>query len=102
MESKNFEILRDRWPELAELGGFAERYTVTDSSSALIKLRTFCEHLVEGVYRFHNLTFPYQHNLFDLLAEDGFKAAVPKVVLDKMHLIRLSGNKAAHGQPNPY
>jgi len=97
MESKNFEILRKQWPELADLGGFAELYARTDSSSALIKQRTFCEHLVEGIYQLHNLQLPYQANLFDLLSEDSFKTEVPKVVLDKFHLIRLKGNKAAHG-----
>ena len=99
MDSKNFEILRDRWPELATLGGFAEQYVHTDASSALIKLRTFSEQLVEGIYQTHNLSLPYQRNLFDLLAEESFKTAVPKVVLEKLHLIRITGNKAAHGQP---
>lgn len=98
MDSINFEILRERWPELATLGGFAEQYVHTDASSALIKLRTFAEYLVEDIYQTHNLTLPYQRNLFDLLAEDSFKDTVPKVVLDKLHLIRVHGNKAAHGQ----
>jgi type I restriction enzyme R subunit len=99
MDSRNFEMLRKRWPELADLGGFAEQYAGSDASSAVIKLRTFCEHLVEGIYQSHNLTLPYQRALFDLLAEDSFKETVPKVVLDKLHLIRVNGNKAAHGQP---
>ena len=99
MDSKNFEMLRKQWPELANLGGFAELYARTDSSSALIKLRTFCEYLVKGIYLYHNFQLPYQPNLFDLLAEDIFKSAVPPVVLDKLHVIRLQGNKAAHGQP---
>ena len=99
MDSKNFEILRKRWPELATLGGFAEQYVHTDASSALIKLRTFCEHLVEGIYQTHNLTLPYQRNLFNLLGEETFKETVPKVVLDKLHQIRLDGNRAAHGKP---
>jgi len=99
MDSINFEVLRKRWPELATLGGFAEKYAHNDPSSALIKLRTFYEHLVEGIYQTHNLSLPYQRNLFDLLAEDSFKESVPKVVLDKLHQIRLDGNRAAHGQP---
>jgi len=99
MDSINFEVLRKRWPELATLGGFAEKYAHNDPSSALIKLRTFSEHLVEGIYQTHNLSLPYQRNLFDLLAEDSFKESVPKVVLDKLHQIRLDGNRAAHGQP---
>ncbi|WP_199263475.1 DEAD/DEAH box helicase family protein [Desulfobulbus oligotrophicus] len=99
MDSINFEMLRKQWPELATLGGFAELYVRTDASSALIKLRTFAEQMVAGIYQFHNLALPYQQNLFDLLAEEPFKQAVPKVVLDKLHQIRLDGNKAAHGKP---
>ncbi|RLB68020.1 MAG: restriction endonuclease subunit R, partial [Deltaproteobacteria bacterium] len=74
------------------------RYTHTDASSALIKLRTFSEQMVEGIYRTHSLTLPYQHNLYDLLLEETFKETVPKTVLDKLHQIRLDGNKAAHGK----
>ena len=55
MDSKNFEMLRNQWPELATLGGFAERYAHSDASSALIKLRTFAEQLVQGIYQFHDL-----------------------------------------------
>ena len=98
MNSKNFEMLRNKWPELATLGGFAEQYAHTDPSSALMKLRTFTEHLVSGIYQAHNLILPYSKNLFELLAEDAFKASVPKAVLDKLHQIRIDGNKAAHGQ----
>jgi len=98
MDSINFEMLRKRWPELAILGGFAEKYAHADPPSALIKLRTFTEHLVEGIYQAHNLALPYQRNLFDLLGEESFKNTVPAVILDKLHLIRVSGNKAAHGR----
>lgn len=49
MNSIKFEMLLDRWPELATLGGFAEQYARTDPSIALIKLRTFPEHFVEGI-----------------------------------------------------
>lgn len=41
MKSVNFEILRDGWPELAGLGGFAESYAHADPASALVKLRLF-------------------------------------------------------------
>lgn len=98
MESKNFEMLRERWPELSDLGAFAEEYAHSDPSSALIKLRTFCEQIVEGIYHNHNLPLPNQRTLFDLLSEDSLKDVVPKVVLDKLHQLRIEGNKAAHGQ----
>ena len=47
MKSANFEILRKGWPELAELGGFAEAYAHADPASALIKLRLFAENLTK-------------------------------------------------------
>ncbi len=98
MVSTNFEILRKGWPELASFGGFAEQYARTDSGSALLKIRIFSEHLVQWLYVLHNLPLPYQPNLFDLLTTDAFKAIVPKVVLDKLHLIRIKCNRAVHGQ----
>ncbi len=99
MESINFEILRSRWPELATLGAFAERYAHRDAPSSLIKQRTFCEHLVAAIYQAHRLPPPYQDSLYHMLTEEAFKDAVPKVILDKLHLIRLNGNDAAHGKP---
>jgi len=98
MDSKNFEMLRRRWPELADLGAFAEHYAHTDPASALIKLRIFAEQMVENIYQIHGLPLPYKRNLYDLLFEDSFIQAVPKPVLDTLHQIRLDGNKAAHGK----
>ena len=97
MNSINFEFLRAEWPELASLAGFAEQYTFTDPPSALIKLRTYLEQLVEIVYYRLELKRPVQPNLLDLLNEDSFRIAVPDVVRTSMHAIRMNGNRAAHG-----
>ena len=51
MKSKNFEILRPVWPELAALGGFAEAYANADPASALVKLRLFAENLTKPNFR---------------------------------------------------
>jgi len=97
MDSLNFEMLRKPWPELASLGGFAERYVYTDPASTLIKLRVFCEHLVVLIYRINNLPKPYSNaGLFDLLTFDRFEETVPEGVITKIHLIRKKGNQAAH------
>ncbi len=97
-KSINFEILREQWPKLSKFGGLSEQYVHTDPESALIKMRSFVEHLVEWLYLFHNLPLTYQPKLFDLLILDAFKEVVPTGLLSKMHLIRISGNRAAHGQ----
>lgn len=50
MNSHNFEFLRSKWPELAGLGGFAEAYAHSDAVGAIVKLRMFCEQVVEWIH----------------------------------------------------
>ena len=98
MKSVNFELLRDKWPELASLGGFAEEYAWPDPESALVKLRSFIEAMIHRFYDENNLPKPVSDSLFELLNADDFKKAVPAVVLNSFHNIRLAGNKAAHSE----
>jgi len=97
LKSVNFEFLRTQWPEMAELGGFAERYAYQDPTSSLVKLRAFAEQLAEFLYYHHGLSRPIQAHLIDLLNEHAFRQAVPDVILNKLHQLRIKGNKAAHG-----
>ena len=99
MKSRNFEILREHWPELAALGGFAEAYAHEDPASALVKLRLFAENLTKDIYRDLGLPKPEHATFVDLLGNEAFAAITPKVVLDKLHALRIHGNKAAHGEP---
>ncbi len=97
MESQNFEHLRPKWPELASLAGFAEQYAAVDPSSALVKLRAFAERLVAVVYHRADLPRPPMASFMELLSSHAFQAISPRVVLDKLHAMRIHGNKAAHG-----
>jgi type I restriction enzyme R subunit len=97
MKSVNFEFLRPHYRELADLGGFAESYAHSDPVSALVKLRTFAECLVKAVFAHHRFELAYQSTLNDLLNDPSFKAITPAVVQDKLHLLRIKGNHAAHG-----
>ncbi len=99
MKSRNFEQLRDLWPELASLGGFAEAYVHADPASAQVKLRLFAENLTKDIYRDLGLPKPQMATFVDLLNNHAFSAITPKVVLDKLHALRIHGNKAAHGDP---
>src|SRR6476620_8671688 len=98
MKSANFEMLRGSWPELAELGGFAEAYALADPASALVKLRLFAENVTKDIYRDLRLPKPDQPTFVDLLKNPAFTAITPRVVLDKLHALRMHGNKAAHGE----
>jgi type I restriction enzyme R subunit len=97
MQSQNFEFLRSSWPELASLCGFAEQYTQADPESALVKLRAFAERCVGIVYTEAGLPRAPMSNFMDLLSNDAFTAVTPRPVIDKLHALRINGNKAAHG-----
>jgi len=101
MKSVNFEFLRNRWPELASLGGFAEQYAWQDPESALVKLRSYIESMIHRFYDENNIPVPVPDSLFELLNGVDFKKAIPGVVLNAFHHIRLAGNKAAHGELSP-
>jgi type I restriction enzyme, R subunit len=97
--SRNFEFLKMKRPELAALGAFAESYTHPDPASALVKLRTFAEQIVQSIYQALALPRPMPADLVTLLNDDAFKSAVPRIIVDKLHLLRLGGNRGAHGKP---
>jgi len=101
MKSLNFEILRDRWPELSVLGGFAESYLHCDPVSSLMKMRLFAEVLTKNIYHDRALPKPETPAFIDLLENDTFVAITPKAVLNKLHALRIYGNKAAHGESVP-
>lgn len=98
MKSQNFEMLRSNQRELADLGAFAEAYAHTDPASALVKLRLFAENLTKDIYRDQRLPRPDQAVFLDLLDNAAFTAFTPKVILTKLHSLRIHGNKAAHGE----
>lgn len=97
MTSINFEFLRPKRPAFADLGMFAERYALSDPQSCAVKVRTLLEQVVGTIYDEHHLPRPFQGNLFDLLNSQVFVQVAPRVVRDKMHALRMIGNRAAHG-----
>jgi type I restriction enzyme R subunit len=101
MQSQNFEFLRPNWVELSELGALAEFHAQVDPSGAAVKLRAFAEQVVLFIYHQHGLPRPYQCNLNDLLNGTSFQQCVPRVIVTKLHTLRVNGNKAAHGEPVP-
>jgi type I restriction enzyme R subunit len=97
MQSQNFEFQRGTWPELASLAGFAEHYAYLDPQSAQTKLRNFAERAVTIVYSQLGLPRPPQAAFMEQLTNASFEAVTPKVIIDKLHALRIHGNKAAHG-----
>ncbi|MEZ9368452.1 DEAD/DEAH box helicase family protein [Shewanella sp. 10N.286.51.B2] len=95
-QSMNFEHIRQQWPELHKLGAFAEEYAITDPQSSLVKLRCFAEKVVGFLYKELRLPVFPNSNIYDKLTADDFTSVVPRLITDKLHAIRKSGNQAAH------
>lgn len=98
MQSRNFQPLKSRWLSLYEYAQFAEKYVYTDPHAAMIKLRCFAESLVGIIYRELNLSCKFDDDFFEKLKSPVFQEVVDESVLQKLHAIRILGNKAAHGQ----
>ncbi|ENI4126656.1 AAA family ATPase [Vibrio fluvialis] len=92
----NFELLEQRWPQLASFAQYAEGYAYTDPQSALTKLRCFCESIVGVLYRELNLPCEPRANLIDKLNSDVFIEVVGADVCEKLHALRMRGNRAVH------
>ncbi|WP_024603137.1 DEAD/DEAH box helicase family protein [Pseudoalteromonas sp. TB41] len=95
-QSMNFEHIQSKWPELHQLAAFAEDYAISDPQSSLVKLRCFAEKVVGYLYKELSLPVLPTSNIFDKLTADDFTSAVPRLITDKLHAIRKSGNQAAH------
>ena len=96
MTTSNFHFLQKCQPQLAELGKHAELYAYTDPQSAVMKLRCFAELYVGFVYKELSLLSYGAKTFFDKLDNAVFKEAVEECIVDKLHAIRIKGNKAAH------
>ena len=84
LTSLNFEPLRPVWPELANMGGYAEHYAHTDPESALVKLRSFAERSVDHIYNKLKLQRAPQSNFLDLLNNASFRMVATDLPLDKL------------------
>lgn len=99
LTSLNFEPLRARLPDLANMAAYAEHYAHSDPEGALVKLRSFAERLVDHIYLQLRLPKAPNSKFADLLCNGGFESVVARDPRDKLHLVRKLGNKAAHNEP---
>ena len=101
MKSLNFEFLRPKYGEMADLAAFAERYVWPDPASASVKLRAFAELLTSSIYQRFRFPRPIEEEFVKLLNAPEFKGAVPAAVQNALHALRKDGNQAAHGGSIP-
>ncbi|EHR40707.1 DEAD/DEAH box helicase family protein [Alishewanella jeotgali] len=92
MSFKHLEAL----PELYQLAAFAQDYACSDPQSALVKMRCLMEKIVGVIYAKLQLPVYPNASIVDKLNADSFTSVVPSQIIDKLHAIRKSGNRAAH------
>lgn len=97
MNSNNFLPLKARWPHIYQHAAFAEQYAHTDPHTVAVKLRCFAEALVGFLYRELRLPSDPSDGFFEKLQSPCFQEVVGDTVLQKLHALRMLGNKAAHG-----
>lgn len=97
MNSSNFLPLRTRWPNIYQHAAFAEQYAHTDPHTVAVKLRCFAEEFVGFLYKELRLPSEPSDAFFDKLNSPHFRDVVSEAVLQKLHAIRMLGNRAAHG-----
>lgn len=96
MESENFAFLNQYYPDLARLGGLAEKHCHSEPDTALNKLRQFCECLVKLIAEQIGVEFTRDSNLESRLNNVAFRQNVPRAMLRRLDQLRRDGNWASH------
>lgn len=95
----NFNFLNEKYPELAKLGEFAEKYIYKDSNTAFIKLGIFGEKLVRYIIKLEDIDEIYishdksQVNRIKLLRKEDL---LPDEIESILQILRKKRNPAAH------
>ncbi len=95
--SDNFGFLLQHEVQLVVLCGLAERYFRDDPNTSLIKLRQFSELLAQLTAAKLGLFTSDTEPQSDLLRRLRFERILPREPADLFHQLRISGNRAAHG-----
>ncbi|TSA85488.1 type I restriction-modification system endonuclease [Deinococcus detaillensis] len=96
MSEGNFSFLALQEPQLALVGGLAEKYWLDDANTALMKTRQFAELLAQNVAARTGLLLVPGESQLALLERLTREAVVPPEAARLFHEIRKSGNRANH------
>jgi type I restriction enzyme, R subunit len=93
-----FSFLDQKLPDLSKLAIDAENYAFSDPESAAVKLRSFVEQYLYALYSKLGIAILDNPNLYELMSNLNTIQAVPPIIIDSLHIIRKTGNRAAHSQ----
>ena len=92
----NFEFLQEKFPALANYGTLAEKYCYSDPNSCLIKLGKMGESIVNLMYQYDRVEFPYDNKAdkrINKLWQEGY---IDNELTAMLHALRKVRNKATH------
>ncbi len=92
----NFDFVRATLPIVHDDCARAESYLTTDPRSACFYARRAIEGLVRHLYDLMALAKPYSDDLSAMSNDAAFRAKVGNGLVNKLNLIRKSGNRAVH------
>ena len=92
----NFSFLKQEFPILHSLGTSAENYVYNDPNTTLFKCRLFAEKVVDIIYQYNQLEFPYDNRFVSKLIDLNDEGYLPYNINSLLHSIRKTGNLAAH------
>ncbi len=96
----NFQFLVSEFTEFHDRASKAEQYVVTDPRVSLFYARAAMEAGIHWMFTNNTkLEYPYDTSLNSLMLEATFKAEFPHKLYSEIHIIRKTGNLAAHNKP---
>lgn len=98
--NSNFAFLEKEFPVLFDRLRKAEELVVTDSRASLFYARMALEVAVNWMYTYdEELELPHDKGLHNLLLQPEFKEQFNYKLYNELHLIKKTGNLAAHNRP---
>ncbi|MFI3242395.1 MAG: DEAD/DEAH box helicase family protein [Alphaproteobacteria bacterium] len=97
MISKNFEVLKNKTPQLAEIAAFAESYIYSDPQSSVAKSRLYVEKITFILYKAYKIDLPEDKSISSLINNYEFKQKMPLSIVAKLNSIRKIANNVVHG-----
>ena len=92
----NFQFLQTAWSSLYKKMHTAEERVHTEPVSTASYCRLALEECMHLVYELEHIDLPFNTELVNLMNHEEVKAIVPRNFIDGLHIVRKTGNNAAH------
>ena len=100
MNNSFFEVLKDEFADLYNMGKYIEENIYTNSSAAITKSRLFAEKLLINVAEIEGLYYLKTVPQYERIRELHKEGIISDKILSEFDFIRITGNKAIHEGTN--